>query len=136
VVTTFQRDFKRLVAYSSVVHISPIPIILFFRNSVSTATLNIVLVFHGIASPLLFFFVGIVYLYSGSRNLVYVRRRLVVIPFIRALLTFVFLISVPTPPFPGFFSELLLLTNLVINFKIGAVFVFFVVVFSLVYNLM
>jgi predicted membrane protein len=29
-----------------------------------------------------------------------------------------------------------LLTNLVINFKIGAVFVFFVVVFSLVYNLM
>jgi NADH-quinone oxidoreductase subunit M len=107
-ISSIQRDFKRLVAYSSVVHITPLPLLLLVRNSLSSRTFCILRVFHGISSPLMFFFVSLSYGYSSSRSLIFIKNSILVSPLLSTLLTLSFCVSVPTPPFPGFLAEVLL----------------------------
>lgn len=73
-----QRDFKRLVAYSSVVHITVVLSLLCTPSPLSIRVILVLLVTHGLSSPLLFFIVGMVYSIFSTREL----------PFIRGLLKF------------------------------------------------
>lgn len=58
VVTSLQADFKRLVAYSSVVHITVLLIPLISNTSFSSRALLMIMVYHGLVSPIIFILVG------------------------------------------------------------------------------
>jgi len=135
VVCCVQADFKRLVAYSSVVHMTLAGVSLLLVNRLSAKVGLMLLVYHGVASPMLFYLVGVIYSFYSTRLLVLVRGVLHFSPFVVLSCLFAFTYSLPTPPFPTFLSEVLLF---VAARYVGGlvVLVFAVVVFlSLVYNL-
>lgn len=105
IVCAIQSDFKRLVAYSSVSHIIVIPILLFTFVPLRFKTSILVLLFHGISSPLLFSLVGYCYSLFSSRQFVSMRGSLVFSPLVSFILISAFLLSVCVPPFPSFVSE-------------------------------
>ena len=106
-VCCFQSDFKRLVAYSSVVHIIAVPLSLFSCCAIGIKTTIYLMLFHGLSSPILFSLVGIVYSYSSTRQLALIRGLLLVSPFLSFVCVFSFLFTLSAPPYVSFFSEVL-----------------------------
>lgn len=135
IVCSFQSDFKRLVAYSSVSHIIAIPLLLLANNILATKSLVILILFHGLSSPILFMLVGVVYSIFTSRQLVLVRGLILSSPLIRMILILAFFFSLSAPPFPSFVSEVyFLVSRLCSSSYLVYVFLLFTF-FSLVYNL-
>jgi NADH-quinone oxidoreductase subunit M len=110
-VCCWQSDFKRLVAYSSVSHIMVIPLLLLNSSGVGLTGILLVMVFHGLSSPLLFYVVGLVYSFSSTRQLFLLRGISTFSYFLVFILIFSFLFTMCIPPFPSFISEVLFFLN-------------------------
>lgn len=135
VVCLFQSDFKRLVAYSSVSHIMSIPILLLSNSLLSVKTIVILMLFHGLRSPILFMLVGIVYSMFSRRQLIIIRGLILISPLLSFIFVIAFFFTLSAPPFPSFVSEVLfLVSSLVVSKYFIYTFCFFTF-FSLVYNL-
>jgi len=104
-VCCIQSDFKRLVAYSSVSHIISIPIFIFRSSLVGLKGLLVVMFMHGISSPLLFMFVGVVYSLTSTRQHVLLRGFIISSPLISFFIVLTFFFTLSAPPFPSFISE-------------------------------
>jgi NADH:ubiquinone oxidoreductase subunit 4 (subunit M) len=130
-----QSDFKRLIAYSSVNHIIAL-LPLFLINTVSSDhTATLLMVLHGLSSPLLFFLVGLVYELFSTRQLVLLRGMCSVSPLLTLAITFGFFFNIRAPPFPSFIPEVLFFA---ISVGISPYFVprlLFFALLSMVYNL-
>jgi len=100
-----QRDFKRLVAYSSVSHMMLIPILILGSRFISLKGLLLVSFMHGLRSPVMFMLVGFVYVSSSSRQLLLVRGLLLVNPLLSFLMVVAFFFTISAPPFPSFVGE-------------------------------
>lgn len=135
VVCLFQSDFKRLVAYSSVSHMIAIPLLLLSNNLISVKSIIILMLFHGLSSPILFILVGVVYSIFSTRQLILIRGLLLTSPLIRIILILAFFFTLSAPPFPSFVSEVyFLLASLYLSSYL--VYFFFLFTFlSLAYNL-
>jgi NADH:ubiquinone oxidoreductase subunit 4 (subunit M) len=72
-VCCIQSDIKRLIAYSSVVHITSVALVLLFSITISYKRALIIIIMHGISSPLLFFTVGELYDKLGTRSILLIR---------------------------------------------------------------
>lgn len=135
IVCLFQSDFKRLVAYSSVSHIIAIPLLLLSNNLISTKRVIILILFHGLSSPILFILVGTIYSMFATRQLVLIRGLLLTSPLIRLILILAFFFTLSAPPFPSFVSEVYFLISS-IGLSSYLVYFFFIFTFlSLAYNL-
>lgn len=135
IVCLFQSDLKRLVAYSSVSHMIALPILLLGNNILSFKSFVIVILFHGISSPILFMLVGVLYSYFSSRQLIAVRGVLLISPLLAFLIVLAFFFTLSAPPFPSFIAEVLFfVSSYYIRSYILYVFIIFAF-FSLVYNL-
>lgn len=135
VVCMFQSDLKRLVAYSSVSHIIAIPILLLANNIISVKRIVILMLFHGLSSPVLFMLVGVIYSIYTSRQLVVVRGIMLISPLLSFILVMAFFFTLSAPPFPSFVSEVYFFVS---SFSLSSYLVYIFVVFaflSLVYNL-
>lgn len=134
VVTCFQVDFKRLVAYSSVVHMTVILLSLVSFTRISFKAFLMVMVFHGIVSPFMFMLVGVVYKLFSSRLIPFIHGSLSLSYSLSFMLVFVFLINVPTPPFSSFLSEVALFLGLInfgfFSYAVVGLYVFLSVVFN------
>lgn len=108
-----QADIKRLVAYSSVLHISVVCLVLIGLNFSSVRVVLMLIVFHGLSSPLLFYLVGHVYSLFSTRLLVLVRGALLISPLMGFIIVIVFVVNIPVPPVPSFFAEVLRFISLV-----------------------
>lgn len=117
-VTCYQADFKRLVAYSSVIHMTAILVILLTNRALTYKVYLIIIVFHGVLSPLTFFLVGIIYSLFKRRLLVHIGGIFSNSYTLYAICLVVFLMSVPTPPFPQFYFEVLIFISIVSASKI------------------
>lgn len=135
IVCLFQSDFKRLVAYSSVSHIIAIPILLLANNLMSVKRLILLMLFHGLRSPVLFMLVGVIYSMFSRRQLIIIRGLLITSPLLRLLIILAFFFTLSAPPFPSFISEVyFLVSSLYISKYFISVFCIFTFL-SLVYNL-
>jgi len=135
-VCCFQRDFKRIVAYSSVSHIMAIPILFISNTALSVKSLIILIFFHGLRSPVLFILVGILYSYYSSRQLVVTRGLLLISPLLSFILILAFFFTMSAPPFPSFVAEVLFFIS---SYLLSSYLLYFVLLFtffSLVYNLL
>lgn len=130
-----QSDFKRLIAFSSVSHIMTIPFIILANSYLSFKSVILVIIFHGLSSPLLFILVGVTYSLFRTRQLVYMRGLLTVSPILRFILVLAFFFRLSAPPFPSFIGEVLfIMSTLCIREYLPYLFLAFAF-FSLVYNL-
>lgn len=135
IVSCFQNDFKRLVAYSSVVHITAMCILLLISNVLTFKTYLFVIVYHGILSPLLFFFVSLLYKLYGTRLMLALTNVIShsYLLFFFSVLSFV--ISIPTPPFPQFYYEILIFMSISSYYTVILYFIIAYTFVRLLYNL-
>jgi NADH:ubiquinone oxidoreductase subunit 4 (subunit M) len=134
-VCLFQSDFKRLVAYSSVSHIIAIPILLLSNNILSFKRIILIMLFHGLRSPILFILVGVLYSMFSRRQLIIIRGLVLISPLLSFILILAFFFTLRAPPFPSFVAEVYFLVS---SYYLSAYIVYIFVIFtffSLVYNL-
>lgn len=134
-VCSFQSDFKRLVAYSSVSHMMVVPIMAMFFSSLSLKGVILVLLFHGLSSPLIFALVGYTYSLFGTRQLVFIRGLVVLSPLLSFLFILAFFFTLCVPPFPSFVSEVLFFMSRISAWAYMPILLVLFSFFSLVYNL-
>lgn len=134
VVCCLQSDFKRLIAYSSVSHIMAIPLLLLAGGSVSSSTLVMLILFHGLSSPALFMLVGVCYSLFGRRQLVFVRGIFLISPLIARLYFLAFLFTLSAPPFASFVREVFFFISCLSLTSFSMPFLFIFALLSLVYN--
>jgi NADH:ubiquinone oxidoreductase subunit 4 (subunit M) len=106
-----QSDFKRLVAYSSVSHIIAIPLLLISSSGLAFQSCVMLIVFHGLSSPILFSLVGALYSLYSTRQLALIRGLLLFSPMIRSICVASFLFTLSAPPYPSFVSEVFFLCS-------------------------
>jgi NADH-quinone oxidoreductase subunit M len=134
-VCCFQADFKRLVAFSSVSHMITIPFMVLASTYVSIKGLVIVILFHGLSSPIIFMLVGLIYSLFQTRQLILIRGILLIRPLLSFILISAFFFTLSAPPFPSFIGEVLfMLSSFYLSPSLIPVFLIFAF-FSLVYNL-
>jgi NADH:ubiquinone oxidoreductase subunit 4 (subunit M) len=107
--TLRQVDLKKVIAYSSVVHMAMLPFLLFEFSDVSITGSMFLMVAHGIVSPVLFILAGQMFDRHQTEFLVYLAGSGVLMPMWRTLMFCFTLANAGMPLFPDFISETLTL---------------------------
>ena len=105
-----QTDMKKMVAYSSIAHMSYILLAAAAANPLSLVASILQMVSHGLISALLFLLVGVVYLKTGTRNLEVLRGLLNPergLPLIGSMMILGVMASAGIPGMVGFIAEFL-----------------------------
>merc|ERR1711881_319293 len=106
-----QVDFKSLVAYSSVLHISFCFMVLILINFMGILSRVFIGFAHGFVSPLIFLFVYLIYNFIGSRI---VLSNVSLSNIFKTILILLYIFNLRFPIVRGFFSELLGFTSIFI----------------------
>jgi len=128
-----QVDFKKIIAYFSVSHITLWGLSLFIYIKLSYSALFYLNISHAYASTLLFFYRGIFYRQFKNRNIYFLQRVATGITIINWLFLIRILGNISFPPLLRFFAELVLFFSLFkfnFFFWIGLSLSFFVFTFA------
>ena len=117
-----QRDWKRLVAYSSVSHMGLVMLGMFAFNPVGLTGSIIQQINHGISTGALFLIVGIVYERRHTRLISEYGGLSSVMPVYAAVFMVMMLSSIGLPALNGFIGELLILQGVFVVSKMWAAF--------------
>nr|UUA64286.1 NADH dehydrogenase subunit 4 [Aspiculuris sp. PC-2022] len=120
-----QSDVKSLVAYSSIVHMSFVLMVLVVFCGACKLGGVLMMISHGYVSSLMFYLVGEFYHVSGTRVMGFLGGFLLVGFFLVYMVVLVFLCNAGLPPSLSFFSEILGLLGVYVLFKGLLVFLFF-----------
>jgi NAD(P)H-quinone oxidoreductase subunit 4 len=107
----YQKDMKKMVAYSSVGHMGFILLALAAATPISLVGSILQMVSHGLISALLFLLVGVVYKKTGSRNIEVLNGLLNPergLPLVGSLMVLGVMASAGIPGMMGFISEFLI----------------------------
>jgi NADH:ubiquinone oxidoreductase subunit 4 (subunit M) len=102
-------DIKLLIAYSSLIYINLINIILFSLIKINLKISFFILIFHSLNSLMLFFFVGILYNLYKNRNFILIKGNFFLIDNLYLILFFIIYFNLNRPIFIGFLREIILL---------------------------
>jgi NADH-quinone oxidoreductase subunit M len=117
-----QRDWKRLVAYSSVSHMAMVMLGMFALNPVGITGSIVQQLNHGISTGALFLIVGIVYERRHTREISEYGGLSKVMPVYAAIFLVMTMSSIGLPGLNGFIGELLILLGVFVASKVWAVF--------------
>jgi len=117
-----QKDWKRLVAYSSVSHMAMVMLGMFALNPVGITGSIIQQLNHGISTGALFLIVGIVYERRHTREISEYGGLSKVMPVYAAVFLIMTMSSIGLPALNGFIGELLILQGVFVANKIWAAF--------------
>jgi NADH-quinone oxidoreductase subunit M len=117
-----QKDWKRLVAYSSVSHMGMVMLGMFALNPVGITGSIIQQLNHGISTGALFLIVGIVYERRHTRELSEYGGLSKVMPVYAAVFLIMTMSSIGLPALNGFIGELLILQGTFVANKVWALF--------------
>lgn len=132
-VCCIQADFKRIIAYSSVRHIIILPLL--HVRGLGIRAILIVMLFHGLSSPLLFSIVGRTYSKFRTRQIVALRGLAILSPLLSLVMIAAFFYTLAAPPFPSFIAEIGAISSCM-HLRISLVTTFFLLAgLSLLYNL-
>ncbi len=105
IVAAVQPDAKKLVAYSSVAHLGFVILGIFTFTRIGMMGALVQNINHGIATPMLFFIVGMLYERRHTRQISEFGGLKKVVPMLAAMLLIATLASVAVPFFNGFVGE-------------------------------
>jgi NADH-quinone oxidoreductase subunit M len=108
-VSLMQKDWKKLVAYSSVSHLGFCTLALFALNPAGIAGSILQQINHGISTGMLFLIVGVVYDRKHTREIAAYGGLLKVMPVFTIVFLIAALSSMGMPPFNGFIGEMTIL---------------------------
>jgi NADH-quinone oxidoreductase subunit M len=115
-----QRDWKRLVAYSSVSHMAMVMLGMFALNPVGITGSIVQQLNHGISTGALFLIVGIVYERRHTREISEYGGLSKVMPAFAAVFLIMTMSSIGLPTLNGFIGELLILQGVFVANKVWA----------------
>jgi len=107
--TLRQVDFKKIIAYSSVAHMSRITLALFSFNDLACYASIWMMLSHGIVSPAMFRCVGVIYDRTHTKLLKYLGGTASTMPLFSAFFFLFSLGHMARPLFPNFIAEFLTL---------------------------
>ena len=110
--TLRQVDLKKIVAYSSIAHMSIVTLAIFSLSEHSVASSTCMMVAHGLVSPALFLLVGFLYERSHTKYLPYLTGLGSHMPIYASLFFILTLANLSFPLFPNFIAEVLCLVSL------------------------
>nr|YP_003029832.1 NADH dehydrogenase subunit 4 [Dunaliella salina]ACS95022.1 NADH dehydrogenase subunit 4 [Dunaliella salina]AOO35675.1 NADH dehydrogenase subunit 4 [Dunaliella salina] len=110
--TLRQIDLKKIVAYSSIAHMSLVTLAIFSLSEHSVASSTFMMVAHGLVSPALFLLVGFLYERSHTKYLPYLTGLGSHMPIYASLFFILTLANLSFPLFPNFIAEVLCLVSL------------------------
>jgi len=116
-----QKDWKRLVAYSSVSHMAVVMLGMFALNPVGLTGSIIQQLNHGISTGALFLLVGVVYERRHTREISEYGGLSKVMPVYAAVFLIMTMSSIGLPTLNGFIGELLILQGVFVENKLWAV---------------
>src|SRR6187455_2301398 len=117
-----QKDWKRLVAYSSVSHMALVMLGMFALNPVGLTGSIVQQLNHGISTGALFLLVGVVYERRHTREISEYGGLSKVMPVYAAIFLIMTMSSIGLPTLNGFIGELLILQGVFVYSKIWAAF--------------
>ena len=117
-----QKDWKRLVAYSSVSHMALVMLGMFALNPVGITGSIVQQLNHGISTGALFLLVGVVYERRHTREISEYGGLSKVMPVYAAIFLIMTMSSIGLPTLNGFIGELLILQGVFVANKIWAAF--------------
>src|SRR5258707_9926915 len=117
-----QKDWKRLVAYSSVSHMAMVMLGMFALNPVGITGRIVQQLNHGISTGALFLLVGVVYERRHTREISEYGGLSKVMPVYAAVFLLMTMSSIGLPTLNGFIGEFLILQGVFVASKIWAVF--------------
>ncbi|MFO1497732.1 MAG: hydrogenase 4 subunit F [Verrucomicrobiota bacterium] len=121
-----QRNFRRILAYSSIDHAGIMVAALGFGGKLGALGAALHMLFHGVTKPLLFFCAGNVQQHFNTPHFWKVRGVMRVLPWTGGLFLMGVLAVTGTPPFSIFHSEFTTLSAAVAMDRTGAAFLFIV----------
>ena len=110
--TIKQVDLKKIVAYSSIAHMSLVTLAIFSQSEYSATASTFMMVAHGLVSPALFFLVGALYERSHTKFVLYFKGLGVTMPVFSVMFFLFTLANLSFPLFPNFIAEVLCLGSL------------------------
>lgn len=110
--TIKQVDLKKIVAYSSIAHMSLVTLAIFSQSEFSASASTFMMVAHGLVSPALFFLVGILYDRTHTKFVLYFKGLGVTMPVFSTMFFIFTLANLSFPLFPNFIAEVLCLGSL------------------------
>jgi len=110
--TLRQIDLKKIVAYSSIAHMSMLTLAIFSQSEFSAVAATFMMVAHGLVSPALFLLVGLLYDRAHTKLLVYFSGLASNMPIFCVFLFLFTLANLSFPLFPNFVAEMLCLVCL------------------------
>lgn len=131
-----QVDLKSLVAYSSVVHIAPVFVVILFLSYLGFLGGLTIIFSHGLCSSCLFFILNLSYIKIGSRSYLLNRGGIVFFPFISFFWLLFCISNIGFPPTFNFFSELLVVLRVFYSRYLILFLLFFIMLFSGFYRVM
>ena len=115
-ITIRQVDIKALIAYSRIVHMAIITLVILFSSLFSPMGGLIIIIGHGLCSSGLFYLGTINYERFASRRLVSTRGILMIIPSMAIVWSILILINLRAPPSLTLLSEIFIIyTGVTIN---------------------
>jgi proton-translocating NADH-quinone oxidoreductase chain M len=110
--TLRQIDLKKIVAYSSIAHMSIVTLAIFSQSEFSAYSSSFMMIAHGLVSPALFLIVGILYDRAHTKFILYFSGLGASMP-IGSTLFFLFTLgNLAFPLFPNFIAEMLCLVSI------------------------
>jgi NADH-quinone oxidoreductase subunit M len=117
-----QKDWKRLVAYSSVSHMAMVMLGMFALNPVGITGSIVQQLNHGISTGALFLLVGVVYERRHTREIAEYGGLSKVMPVYATVFLIMTMSSIGLPALNGFIGELLILQGVFVASKVWALF--------------
>jgi len=130
-----QTDLKKIIAYSSIAHMSFVVIGLFSCNLEGLQGSIFLMISHGIVSAALFSCIGILYERKGTRNILYLKNLCNEMPTFSFFFFIFILANIGFPLTSGFVGEFIIITSAgTVNIPV-AVFLSFSTILTAVYSL-
>lgn len=129
-----QVDLKRLVAYSSVVHMAPVLAVVFFIEYCGVLGGLMIMLSHGLCSSCLFFILNLSYIKLRSRSYLLNRGGLFFLPYLSFFWFFLCISNIGFPPTFNFFSELFIIIRVFSYSYFMGFFIFFIMLLAGFYS--
>lgn len=110
--TIRQVDLKKIVAYSSIAHMSLVTLSIFSMSEFSTYASTYMMIAHGLVSPGLFLLVGLLYERTHTKFLLYFSGLGSHMPVFSIFFFLLTCANLSFPMFPNFVAEILCLVSL------------------------
>lgn len=127
-------DIKKIIAYSSIIHMNLVMVGLYANEFYSIIGSYYTIISHAFISSGLFILIGIIYRRYFTRNILYIRGLSSLMP-IYSIFFFLFIISnVSIPLTSGFPGELLIIFGILKNAFFYSIFILFTIILTTGYN--